>query len=248
MPGLTTLKNSAAPAVAALLLLALAGLTPSVGAQPGKSAAAPASTGASATTSAAKPAQSKPLWRELTQRQQRALEPLASNWDELTEAHKQKWLAMSRNYAELSPAEQETLHSRMTDWSRLSNQQREQARQNFAAVKQVPPDVRKAKWEAYQALSEEEKRQLAAKARPVQAPGAAALPRPGAQKFAPVPVALDGKPGPRIQLAPPAKSAGPATDATISEARPSSIPPATSSAPVPPEAQVPTPPPPPERP
>ena len=246
MPGLTTLKISATPAVAAMLLLVAACLTTAVSAQPGKSGAAPVGPGAAAngTTPAAKATLSKPLWRELTPRQQRALEPLASNWDELTEAHKQKWLAMSRNYAELSPTEQETLHSRMTDWSRLSNQQREQARQNFAAVKQVPPEVRKAKWEAYQALSEEEKRQLAAKARPAQAPGAAAPLRPGSQKFAPVPVALDGKPGPRIQLAPPAK----AESATVSQARPSTIPPATSSAPVPPEAQVPTPPPPPERP
>jgi hypothetical protein len=245
MSGLTTLKISAAPAVAALLLLALACLTTDVAAQPGKSGAAQPGAGAAATAPVAKPALSKPLWRELTLRQQRALEPLAANWDELTEAHKLKWLAMSRNYAELSPTEQETLHSRMTDWSRLSNQQREQARQNFAAVKQVPPDVRKAKWEAYQALSEEEKRQLAANAKPAQAPGAAAPLRPGSQKFAPVPVALDGKPGPRIQLAPPAKATPSIAPATVSEARPSGISPATSSAPVLPEAQVPTPPAPP---
>ena len=126
---------------------------------------------------AAKPAAvSKPLWRDLSARQQRALEPLALQWDSLTEPHKRKWLALSRNYARLSPAEQEVLHSRMTEWATLSNQQRSQARLNFAEVKQVPVDERKAKWEAYQALSEEERRELAARAKP--RPGAAVAIRP----------------------------------------------------------------------
>jgi hypothetical protein len=147
---------------------------------------------------------SKPLWRELTARQQRALEPLAPHWDSLTEPHKRKWLALSRNYATLPPADQETLHSRMIEWAALSNQQRTQARFNFAEVKQVPLDERKAKWEAYQALSEEEKRKLAERAKP--RPGAAATIRPvPPQKLAPLPaVAPDGQHTPRIQLAPPA--------------------------------------------
>lgn len=157
-----------------------------------------------ASVPATKQVVSKPLWRELTARQQRALEPLAPHWDSLTEPHKRKWLALSRNYASLPPADQETLHSRMIEWAALSNQQRTQARFNFAEVKQVPVDERKAKWEAYQALSEEEKRKLAERAQP--RPGAAATIRPvPPQKLAPLPAAApDGQHTPRIQLAPPA--------------------------------------------
>ncbi|SDD85655.1 Protein of unknown function [Variovorax sp. CF079] len=151
---------------------------------------------------AAKQVVSKPLWRDLTARQQRALEPLAPHWDGLTEPHKRKWLALSRNYAALPPADQEILHSRMIEWAALTNHQRTQARFNFAEVKQVPVDERKAKWEAYQALSEEEKRKLAERATP--RPGAAATFRPvSPQKLAPLPaVAPDGQHTPRIQLAP----------------------------------------------
>lgn len=227
---------SIAPACSALALalvvfaaLALAALP--AAAQPGSKSGSMSSAATAATT---KVQPSKPLWRELSSRQQRALEPLASTWDELTEPHKRKWLAISRDYAKLSPSEQEMLHSRMTEWARLSNQEREQARLNFAAVKQVPPDERKAKWEAYQALSEEEKRKLAARAATVRTPGAAPVTHPStavAQKFAPVPaLALDSQHQPRIQLAPPA--AAEATRATTTNK------PTSTAPPVPAEAEV----------
>jgi hypothetical protein len=180
---------------------------------------------------------SKPLWRDLTTRQQRALQPLAPHWDSLTEPHKRKWLALSRNYAKLPPADQEILHSRMTEWAALSNQQRTQARFNFAEVKQVPVDERKAKWEAYQALSEEEKRKLAARATP--RPGAAATIRPvPAQKLAPLPAASpDRQHTPRIQLAPPA--ARPLL-AAPTPASPPIVPPVTAEAQVPPPSLSPS--------
>jgi hypothetical protein len=185
-------------------------------------------------------APSKPTWRELNSRQQRALEPLAATWDELSEPHKQKWLAISRNYAKMSPQEQEVLHSRMTEWSRLSNQQREQARLNFAVVKQVPADERKAKWEAYQALSEDEKRKLANRASTTRAAGAAAAPRPASEhKFAPVPaVVQDAQHTPRIQLAPPPPRFEPPRSAA---ALPAAAAPVAVSAPIPAEAQTPAP-------
>jgi hypothetical protein len=223
--------GSAAPAtLLAVIAVALAMAVASAAAQPGRQAPAAAAAPAAKTPSNAP---SKPTWHELTPRQQRALEPLAASWDELTEPHKRKWLAISRDYATLSPKEQEMMHSRMTEWSKLSNQQREQARLNFAAVKQLPLDERKAKWEAYQALSPEEKSKLAERAATVHSPGAAAGVRPSSvQKFAPVPaVALDGQHQPRIQLAPPTTAAAhlPAS------AR------AMPAEPVPAEAQVPPP-------
>jgi hypothetical protein len=192
---------------------------------------------ASATPSAARPVVSKPLWRDLSARQQRALQPLAPHWDALTEPHKRKWLALSRNYAKMSPEEQEVLHSRMTEWAQLSNQERNLARFNFAEVKQVPVDERKAKWEAYQALSEEEKRELASRATP--RPGAAAAIRPvPAQKLVPLPaLAADGGHTPRIQLTPPP----PATPVITRLPAALPAPAAPSGAPVTAEAQVPPP-------
>jgi len=52
------------------------------------------------------------------------------------------------------------MHARMADWAALSPQQRNQARYNFNVVQNLPKEDKKAKWEAYQALSAEDKRLL----------------------------------------------------------------------------------------
>jgi Protein of unknown function (DUF3106) len=235
---------------AGLVVLGACGMAAtSAKAQPGKTTApATTATTTAAATAAAKPTVAKPLWRELTTRQQKALEPLASYWDEMTEPHKRKWLAISRDYAKLPASDQEVLHSRMTEWATLSNQQRAQARLNFADVKQVPADERKAKWEAYQALSDEEKSKLAARATTAKPPpGAASTIRPvPLQKLAPVPgLGADAQRMPRIQLAPPPATAASAT-APVAAARPAPPPssapaPTPSFPPVSAEAQVPAP-------
>ncbi|MDN6883443.1 DUF3106 domain-containing protein [Variovorax sp. CAN2819] len=233
-------------------------------AQPHSEAASKA-TGSPTTASSSAPATSpkavsptKPLWSELTAEQQQALKPLGSHWNTLNIGQKKKWLALSRNFARMSAHDQTTLHSRMIEWAALSNQQRAQARLNFAEVKRIPPDERKVKWEQYQALSEEEKRKLAERAPPK--PRGAAIPvRPvSSQKLVPVPAATPGgQHPPRILLAPPPAPAAtvlvasppdraPATAAAATTPAVSVIPaaPAPSSAvapPVPAEAQVPAP-------
>lgn len=199
----------------------------------------------------------KPLWSELTPGQQQALTPLSPHWNTLNAGQKRKWLALSHNYAEMSAEDKTTLHSRMIEWAALSNQQRTQARLNFAEVKRIPADERKAKWEQYQALSEEEKRKLAERAPPK--PRGAAIPvRPvSAQKLVPVPAVTPGaQHTPRILLTPPSAPASPPATlmvATPPERAPSTTPavvvtpaapppPASVSAPpVPAEAQVPPP-------
>lgn len=225
LPLLRPISSGAVAWAGAALLLATFGCAAASAEAQVKNAASAAS------PPVAKQLVSKPLWRDLSPRQQRALQPLAPHWDSLTEPHKRKWLALSRNYAKLPPADQEILHSRMTEWAALSNQQRTQARFNFAEVKQVPVDERRAKWEAYQALSEEEKRRLAARATP--RPGAAATIRPvPAQKLVPLPAASpDGQHAPRIQLAPPA--ARPLLAAPVPAPAPI-VPPVTAEAQVPP--------------
>ena len=130
----------------------------------------------------------RPLWSDLTPAQQQALAPLSAKWNTVSEAQKRKWLALSENFPKMSGAEQAKLHSRMTEWAALSPQQRTQARLNFAETKQLSPDDKKAKWEAYQALSPEEKRKLAAGA--AKPPQTAAAVKPVApDKLATVPKA-----------------------------------------------------------
>lgn len=86
---------------------------------------------------------------------------------------------ISKNFSSLSPAEQVKLHRRMNEWVGLSQQQRVQARQNFSEIKKLSPEQKAAEWEAYQALSVEERRKLATQAPPK--PTGLAVGRPGAQ-------------------------------------------------------------------
>jgi hypothetical protein len=103
-----------------------------------------------------------PRWIALSPVQQRSLQPLASTWDSLSEAHRRKWIALAQNYPSLAAPEQEKLHARMAEWAALKPREREQARLNFAQTKQLAPSERTANWDAYQALSAEEREKLAA--------------------------------------------------------------------------------------
>ena len=157
---------------------------------------------------AAKPAPSlpgRPLWMDLAESQQQALAPLAQLWPTMTEPHKRKWLAVSQNFGQLTADEQATVQGRMREWAALSPQQRTAARLNYADAKQLLQEDKKAKWEAYQALSTEAKQKLAAQqSLPIQ--GAAPAVKPvSATKLTSSPVANANKPLPRIatdQVAP----------------------------------------------
>lgn len=145
-----------------------------------------------------------PRWKDLTADQKQALAPLASHWNRLHVAQKRKWLALSRNFDDMTEQEKATLRGRMIDWASLSPQERTRARLNYAEVERLAPaDERKAKWEAYQALSDEERRQLADRAA-TRLPGAAVPAKPVPQSMlAPIPP-IDGNAQrpPRIQIAP----------------------------------------------
>lgn len=146
------------------------------------------STGIIAKSANAVKVSSKPTWQDLTPAQQLSLKPLAANWNTLGEAQKRKWIAIARNYPTLAPTEQAKLHSRMTDWVSLSQQQRDQARLNFAESKQLAPTQKAAKWQAYQSLSPEEKHKLATAATPKPAGAAAAAKPVPPQKLTAIPV------------------------------------------------------------
>ncbi|MGM9485755.1 DUF3106 domain-containing protein [Ideonella sp. YS5] len=107
-----------------------------------------------------------PAWTELSPDQQTALAPLKNDWNSLDTGRKQKWLEVASRFGSMKPERQERVRERMTEWARLSPSQRTEARVNYQQSKQLPPEDRQARWEAYQALSPEERAALAARARP----------------------------------------------------------------------------------
>lgn len=187
----THLKMDSWSLWAAVLCLSVSG---SVLAQanPVSAPAAPASAKFSPTTPANAAVliaiSSKPEWKELTTAQQLSLKPLAANWSSLGEGQKRKWIAIAANYPQLGAAEQSKLHERMTEWVALSPKQREQARLNFAQTKQLSPSQKAENWQAYQALSSEEKKKLAIAATPKPGGAAPAVKPVPPQKLAAVPV------------------------------------------------------------
>lgn len=127
-------------------------------------------------------------WLSLTAKQKASLSPLEKSWHSLSDGQRRKWLAISDSYPNLAPPEQEKMHSRMVEWAALSPKDREVARLNFAQSKNIAKSDRAANWEAYQALSPQEREKLAqgAKLKPV---GAAVAVKPVApEKLTAVPV------------------------------------------------------------
>lgn len=164
----------------------------------GSEAHAPAPAQGLASTPLIQPAPVSKAWQQLTPKQKQALAPLGAQWGALTAQQQNKWLAISNNFTQLSVADQITMHARMTDWVALSPQQRNLARLNFNKLQNLPKEDKKAKWEAYQALSAEEKRALSAgSAIPPKSAAPTAKPRaPYRQVITPV------RPAPGNQAAP----------------------------------------------
>lgn len=133
-----------------------------------------------------------PSWNSLSGEQRHALEPLQKHWGTLTEAQKRKWISLARNFQKLSAANQAKIQDRMAAWAALTPEQRNRARLNFAATRKITPPAKQEQWDAYQALSEEARRALAARAAH-QAQGAAIAVSPAApHKFVKVPAADSG--------------------------------------------------------
>lgn len=124
-----------------------------------------------------------PSWQALTAPQRGALAPLQADWNGIDATRKAKWLEIAGRFPQLPAAEQQRLQARMGEWARLSPSERARARLNFQETKQISPEERQAKWQAYQALPEPERKALAQRAAPVAgqraAPNAAAGPVPG---------------------------------------------------------------------
>lgn len=162
-------------AIAALLAAAWA--VSAVAQQPAP-APAPSGTGVHLSgKSATSHASSRADFSSLGRSQRQALAPLAPHWSGMSDTQRRKWIAISHNFESLSEADQARLHARMSEWAGLSNQQRAQARLNFAETSKLAPDHKKERWEAYQALSEEERKRLASSGGAARPAGAAAAVR-----------------------------------------------------------------------
>lgn len=146
-------------------------------------------------------------WSQLSPSQQQVLAPLAPTWNTgMSEPQKRKWLEISKNSGGLTPQAQATLNSRMKEWVGLTPQERAQARLNFGKInelaRELTPEEKKAKWEAYQALTPDEKQKLAATASPRPAGAATAVKPVAPQKLAAVPFQAASQPagatGPKL--------------------------------------------------
>jgi len=100
-----------------------------------------------------------------------------------------KWLKVADRYPTMSAADQERLQGRMSEWSKLPQKNRRMARDNYLSSLQFPSEQKKAAWESYQQLSEEEKQKLAQQERAQKKSGAvtspAIQPRPALNSSSP---------------------------------------------------------------
>jgi len=176
-----------------------------------------------------------PDWAQLSPAQREALAPLATQWAGMDPASRDKWIQVADRYPQLPADARQRMHSRMKQWSQVPPQERGEARLRYQNARQMSAEERQRKWAAYQALSPEERADLAQQARrkqnPVVLPDAEPGPREPGQsvgsrsrgatlaggKFNVVPIAGHVTPPPQA-VAPALVKAGPgATTSLVTE-------------------------------
>ena len=144
--------------------------------------------GPSTTPASAKPDAGGPRWTELSPAHRKVLAPLSGDWNGLDARSKERWMDVAGRYPKMAPDEQQRANQRMGEWAHMTVAQRTQARMNFQETRNVSKEEREARWKAYQALPEEQKRELAAKR---AAAPASSAPAAVAQQRRHVPPPLD---------------------------------------------------------
>jgi Protein of unknown function (DUF3106) len=112
-------------------------------------------------------------WTSLTATQKTALAPLKDDWVQIDNARRQKWIELANRFPRIPAEERERIQQRMTDWSRMSTADRGRARLAFQQSRDFSAGELQARWQAYQALPDEERQRLASQSRP--APRSAAV-------------------------------------------------------------------------
>lgn len=111
-----------------------------------------------------------PRWTSLSPAQREALAPLQKDWAGIDAGRKQKWLEVAARMPAMTAEERERVRERMAEWARMTPAQRGQARLNFQESRTLAAEDRQARWEAYKALPESERKALAAKAKEAATP------------------------------------------------------------------------------
>lgn len=122
-------------------------------------------------------AESGPRWRDLNAEQRTVLKPLERDWSSIDASRKQKWLDIAARYPKLPADEQSRISNRMNDWAKMTPAERGQARLNFQESRELTRQERQARWEAYQALTPEQKRELATRGAPAATARSGEVPR-----------------------------------------------------------------------
>lgn len=102
-------------------------------------------------------------WVQLPEAQKEILAPLESDWSSITKDQKKKWVEVANRYPHMADSEKNVLQSRMSEWANLSPEQRRLARDNYLRTLKFSPEKKAEAWQAYQKLSDEDKKRLAEK-------------------------------------------------------------------------------------
>ncbi len=170
-----------------------------------------------------------PKWSELTPAQRAALRPLERDWSSIAPDRKEKWIDVAGRMPAMPTAERQRVQARMAEWARLSPQQRGEARLGFQEAKELPPQDRQARWQAYQSLTPEERNRLQSRASADRRSPSRTLRRPD----------LSDTPQPKSNIVPnpahavPPKAVGP----SVIQARPGATTNLLSERPTPPAHQ-----------
>ncbi len=121
------------------------------------------------------PVDRPPVWASLSKAQQAALAPLQRDWASIEPARKQKWLEVATRFPTMPAAERERVQQRMSEWARMTPTERGQARLQFQESRAFTPADRQARWEEYKALPDDQRRELAQRAKPAAAASAPSL-------------------------------------------------------------------------
>ena len=108
-----------------------------------------------------------PAWQALSAQQRSVLAPLERDWGMIEAPRKVKWLEVANRFPAMPVADQQRVQERMAEWARMTPAERGRARLSFQESKQLSPEQKQARWEAYQALPDEERKALAVRGKPV---------------------------------------------------------------------------------
>jgi len=187
-----------------------------------------------ATRPAPLPVTAGPGWKSLTPGQRAALAPLERDWETIAPDQQQKWLEVAARFPKMPPQEQQRIQARMSEWARLSPKERGEARLHYQEVRQLSPAERQARWEQYQALPPDQRKELAARSGPASAASAAHPGRPASATAAP-----SSKKSNIVATTPPMPTAVRPVSPSVVQAKPGATTTLMSQQPAPPAHQQP---------